>query len=128
MISRLTLLVLLLPAGGCFFSERSLPLNPVDRVAAAPPAAAAPMTTRQWLVAAQPQLQRLLPHHPKKPMLTDEMVRPDGKPGRGRQNLKDRKKNALHGFYSGFFALCISAGKTSGDVGNDSRQAASLNA
>ncbi|MCE5277117.1 MAG: alpha/beta fold hydrolase [Planctomycetaceae bacterium] len=79
MISRLTLLVLCLPAGGCFFSERSLPLDPRDRVSVTP-SADAPLTTRQWLAAVEPQLAKLRPHHPKQPMLTDEMVRPDGKP------------------------------------------------
>jgi pimeloyl-ACP methyl ester carboxylesterase len=44
------------------------------------PAVPEPLTARQWLVQASPQLARLLPVHRKAPLLTDQLVTPQGRP------------------------------------------------
>lgn len=75
-------IAVLLGAGGCF-SQRSFPVQPM-RVRRVVDLAASPhgeRTVRQWLVAAQQQLDPLLPRADRgRSLLTDQLVTPDGRP------------------------------------------------
>ena len=82
MKASLPTLCCLLMTQGCIFSETSYPYDPAMRVRIDRPAGAGggAVTARQWLAQAEPQLGRLRPAHRKTPLLTDQLVRPDGLP------------------------------------------------
>ena len=74
-----------LGASGCFWTERSFPMDSakVLRVPPPPPAPGGdpdPMSTRQWLVGANKVLAPLIPPDPRRPLLTDQMVDDRGQP------------------------------------------------
>ena len=61
------------------FSERSCPYDPRTRVRIDPHPDQTPQTGREWLAQTAPKLNRLLPPHRKSPLLTDQLVTPDGR-------------------------------------------------
>ncbi len=73
----LILIALLAATPGCYFSERSFPIDPEDivRVETAPN-----LSARQWLASAHSQLKGLLPRHRSPSMITSELVDEAGKP------------------------------------------------
>ena len=105
-----TLSLLLLPAQGCIFSERSYPYDPHMRVEIDPPAGAVPrrLTARQWLSQTGPELARLLPAHPKTAMLTDQLVTPDGRPANVVAHF-GTKTGQLESIFANFLGLAYSA-------------------
>jgi predicted alpha/beta-fold hydrolase len=77
--------VVALSVSGCFWSERSFPMEAgnVRRVPPPPLTPAGdpdPMPPRQWLVGANAALKALLPRHPQQPLLTEQMVDSRGRP------------------------------------------------
>ena len=100
--------LLLLP--GCIFSERSFPYDPGTREAIALPARPdrQALTARQWLAAAAPQLAHLLPHHPKAPVLTDDLAGPRGRAADVVAHF-DIKTEGLESIFVNFLGLAYSA-------------------
>ena len=102
---------ILLNCGGCFFSERSFPMDPRTVVRPAVPAPsdpADPPTTRQWLVAAHKILKPILPRHPKPALLTEELTDERGRP----VDLVSRfaiRTWGLESIWTNFLGLCYSA-------------------
>jgi len=101
-------LLLLLP--GCIFSERSFPYDPAAREAIALPdhPGSQAMTARQWLAMAYPQLARLLPHHRKTPMLTDDLAGPRARAADVWAHF-DRTSEGLESIFVNFLGLAYSA-------------------
>lgn len=95
---------------GCVFSERSCPYDPSARAVISLPARpdGQAMTARQWLTEAASQLAHLLPHEPIAPLLTDQLVRPDGKPVDVFAHF-GTDPNRLEAIFYNFSALAYSA-------------------
>ena len=95
---------------GCIYSERSFPYDPRMRVVIEPPERPADghPTARQWLAHASPQLSRLLPAHRKAPMLTDQLIRPDGRPADVVADFEIKTQH-LESIFVNFLGLAYSA-------------------
>lgn len=65
-------------SGGCF-SERSFPMSVGELVPLGDEARVVPATTRQWLHVAHQKLELLLPTHACGALLTEDLVRGDGR-------------------------------------------------
>jgi predicted alpha/beta-fold hydrolase len=114
-IIRTTLICSLLTlTPGCFFTERSFPIDPELTVRADTPEN---LTTRQWLVNAHGQLKGLLPAHPKPTLLTNELSDRAGQPTDlvARYALQPDK---LESVFVNFLGLSYSAQVTGKDAGH----------
>jgi predicted alpha/beta-fold hydrolase len=107
---RAWILPVLLLMSGCNFSERSYPYDPRARVVIAPPVQPLPerLTCRQWLARANRQLAPLLPPHRKRALLTEQLVRPDGRPTDVVTHF-EIKTDRLESVFANFLGLTYSA-------------------
>ncbi|MFO0837560.1 MAG: alpha/beta fold hydrolase [Phycisphaerae bacterium] len=94
---------------GCF-SERSIPVEPGDlraiKVAYQP--APREFSTRDWLRQVSSQLAPLLPSEDRPPLLTEDLVAPDGPPIDVYRYFRERKQDQ-HRILGNFFGLMHSA-------------------
>jgi predicted alpha/beta-fold hydrolase len=92
------------------FSERSYPHNPRTRVVVDPPAqpSQGPLTCRQWLARAGPQLAPLLPPHRKTALLTEQLVTLEGRPADVAAHF-ETKTDRLESIFGNFWGLAYSA-------------------
>ena len=115
MLIRTTLaLALLAAAPGCFFSERSFPIDPEQTTRADTPAN---LPARKWIVGAHEKLKGLLPYHPDSAALTNELSDPSGRP----VDLVAKftlKPDELESIFVNFLGLSYSAQVTGADAGN----------
>ena len=94
---------------GCIFSERSFPCDPRTRVVIdSPTSATQPLTPRQWLSHAAPELAHLLPAHRKTSLLTEQLTAPDGRPADVVVHF-DIKTDQLESIFVNFLGLACSA-------------------
>ncbi len=98
-----------LTCSGCFFAERSFPMDPKSALrAAAPVDLSDSRTTRQWLVATHETLKPALPKHPKPALLTEQLTDPQGEPVDMVQRFAIRTWG-LESIWTNFLGLCYSA-------------------
>jgi len=99
---------------GCFFSERSFPLQPGEAIRADTPVN---LPAAKWLVHAHEKLKYLLPYHQDPAMLTGELSDPSGRP----VDLVARytlKPDRLESMFDNFLGLSYSAQVTGPDAGD----------
>ena len=110
MRARLLTLFCLLTMQGCVFSEQSHPYDSAMRVRIDRPVGAGtgPVTARQWLAGAAPQLDRLRPARRKTALLTDQLVTPAGLPADVVGHF-EIKTGQLESIFANFLGLAYSA-------------------
>ncbi len=94
---------LLLLLSGCMFSETSYPYDPGERVVVESHTDATPMTTRQWLANATPQLNHFLQdEHQPLTLVTGTMIDATGQPVDVATHFDiepDRMESIFHNYY-----------------------------